>query len=125
MLIGVWIYKHDEVVLGKKCCAKSFSKFWEIDAYSRYIIAFALTYHISPALVNYTHSLLLCCREHRVTVKDRRFEPMILLIEQHDKVWFGWENTKDAHCIYQIQPPRADHPASHEYFAVCILLSVV
>lgn len=65
----------------------------------------------------------LIYREYKVDVKDRRFEPMILLIEQGDKVWFSWENTKDCHCVYQIEPPSPHHPTADEYKGVGCLLS--
>ena len=58
---------------------------------------------------------MLSYREYKVEVKDRRFEPMMLLIEQGDSVWFSWESTRDSHCVYQIDPPSLDHPAADEY----------
>jgi hypothetical protein len=30
-------------------------------------------------------------REHRIEVLDRSFKPMILLIEEGDKVWWNWD----------------------------------
>lgn len=49
---------------------------------------------------------------------------MILLIEQGDQVWFSWSQTKDAHCIYQIEPPHPDQASAEEYKPVSLALVI-
>lgn len=34
------------------------------------------------------------CREHRVEILDRCYQPMILLIEEGDKIWFSWDKNQ-------------------------------
>lgn len=58
---------------------------------------------------------ICCCRDYKVKVSDRRFEPMILLIEQGDKVWFSWDKARDSHCVFQIEQPAVDLPAAEQY----------
>ncbi|XP_041347758.1 uncharacterized protein LOC121367568 [Gigantopelta aegis] len=50
-------------------------------------------------------------REHKIEVLDRSFQPMILLIEQGDRVWWHWDRSrcKKSHSVYQIDPPGEDH----------------
>jgi hypothetical protein len=63
------------------------------------------------------------CREYKVEIMDRSFQPMILLIEEGDKVWFSWDKfkCKKAHSVYQMEPPTSDHNEDDAY-EVCPLL---
>lgn len=41
-------------------------------------------------------------REYRVDIMDRSFQPMILLIEEGDRVWWSWDKQKVS--FYYILP---------------------
>ncbi|XP_025107507.1 uncharacterized protein LOC112572161 isoform X5 [Pomacea canaliculata] len=68
-----------------------------------------------------THLCVVCVqsspREYKVEVLDRSFQPMILLIEEGDRVWFSWDRLKckKTHSVYQIEPPSLDHNEEDPY----------
>ena len=49
--------------------------------------------------------VLMCCvsREHKVEVLDRSFQPMILLIEQGDRVWWHWDRIRVSQLRLQVK----------------------
>ncbi|XP_076447663.1 uncharacterized protein LOC143284653 isoform X3 [Babylonia areolata] len=68
-----------------------------------------------------THLCIVCVhavsREYRIEILDRSFQPMILLIEEGDRVWFSWDRfkCKKSHSVYQIEPPGMDHNDDDAY----------
>ncbi|XP_064633270.1 uncharacterized protein LOC135491376 [Lineus longissimus] len=56
-------------------------------------------------------------QEHRIEVLDKSFKPMILLIEEGDKVWWNWDKItcKKHHCVYQIEPPAPNHKTEESF----------
>jgi plastocyanin len=34
------------------------------------------------------------CREYKIQVKDNKFEPQIILIEEGDRIWWEWKQEK-------------------------------
>ncbi|GFR62052.1 hypothetical protein ElyMa_001861900 [Elysia marginata] len=67
------------------------------------------------------HMCIVCVRaaprEYKVEVLDRTFSPMILLIEEGDRVWWGWDRNKcqKLHHVYQIDAPPLDHRDDQPY----------
>ncbi|GFN84346.1 fibronectin, partial [Plakobranchus ocellatus] len=67
------------------------------------------------------HLCIVCVRaaprEYKVEVLDRTFSPMILLIEEGDRVWWGWDRNKcqKLHHVYQIDAPPLDHKDDAPY----------
>ncbi|KAL3853216.1 hypothetical protein ACJMK2_016773 [Sinanodonta woodiana] len=59
-------------------------------------------------------------REYRVEVGDRSFNPMILLIEEGDRVWWSWDKNKckKFHSVYQIEAPSMNHGDEDPYVPV-------
>ncbi|KAK3579080.1 hypothetical protein CHS0354_029940 [Potamilus streckersoni] len=59
-------------------------------------------------------------REYRVEVGDRSFNPMILLIEEGDRVWWSWDKNKckKFHSVYQIEAPSLNHGDEDPYVPV-------
>ncbi|KAH9503746.1 hypothetical protein Btru_066540, partial [Bulinus truncatus] len=49
--------------------------------------------------------------EHKIEVLDQVFEPMCLVIQEGDRVWWEWnkEKCKKLHNVYQIDAPPIDH----------------
>lgn len=55
---------------------------------------FACKYiHTADYIIVYT----LTYREYKVELLDRSFQPMILLIEEGDRVWWFWDKFKVKH----------------------------
>ncbi|CAH1782616.1 unnamed protein product [Owenia fusiformis] len=61
-----------------------------------------------------------CPREHQVEILDRTFNPMILLIDEGDRVWFQWDKVKckKPHNPYQIHHPSMEHDDDVAYLPV-------
>ncbi|XP_012935394.1 uncharacterized protein LOC101845075 isoform X2 [Aplysia californica] len=68
-----------------------------------------------------THLCIVCVREapreYKVDILDRTFSPMILLIQEGDRVWWSWDKNKckKQHHIYQIDAPALDHKDDAPY----------
>ncbi|XP_063446523.1 uncharacterized protein LOC134726026 isoform X8 [Mytilus trossulus] len=56
-------------------------------------------------------------REYKVELLDRSFQPMILLIEEGDRVWWFWDKfkCKKLHSVYQIEAPTGEHGDDEPY----------
>ncbi|XP_055958273.1 uncharacterized protein LOC126828357 [Patella vulgata] len=56
-------------------------------------------------------------REYKLEILDRSFQPMILLIEEGDRVWFLWDKfkCKKSHSIYQIEAPPIGYSDQEPY----------
>ncbi|XP_033744669.1 uncharacterized protein LOC117330483 isoform X1 [Pecten maximus] len=56
-------------------------------------------------------------REFRVEILDRSFQPMILLVEEGDRVWWSWDKfkCKKSHSVYQIEAPPIDQDDEEPY----------
>ena len=56
-------------------------------------------------------------KEHKIKVTDKTFEPVMLVVNQGDRVWWKWdsESCNNDHCIYQVDPPPADHETSDPF----------
>ncbi|CAC5396477.1 unnamed protein product [Mytilus coruscus] len=56
-------------------------------------------------------------REYKVELLDRSFQPMILLIEEGDRVWWFWDKfkCKKLHSVYQIEAPSDEHGDDEPY----------
>ena len=48
---------------------------------------------------------------------DKSFEPVMVVVNQGDRVWWKWDTEACAndHCIYQVDPPPADHETSDPF----------
>ncbi|XP_046358181.2 uncharacterized protein LOC124136325 [Haliotis rufescens] len=59
-------------------------------------------------------------REHKIEILDRSFQPMILLIEEGDRVWFYWDKhkCKKHHSIYQVEAPSIDLDEDEPYIPI-------
>ncbi|XP_067685414.1 uncharacterized protein [Haliotis asinina] len=59
-------------------------------------------------------------REHKIEILDRSFQPMILLIEEGDRVWFHWDKhkCKKHHSIYQVEAPAMDLEEDEPYIPI-------
>ncbi|KAL5013162.1 hypothetical protein ScPMuIL_007432 [Solemya velum] len=56
-------------------------------------------------------------REHKVEILDRCYQPMILLIEEGDKIWFSWDKNRcrKPHAVYEIEAPMMEHSDEEPY----------
>ncbi|CAD5112727.1 DgyrCDS1945 [Dimorphilus gyrociliatus] len=56
-------------------------------------------------------------REHQIEILDNEFQPQILLIDEGDRVWWGWDKnrTKKLHCVYEIERPSANSRSDDSY----------
>ncbi|CAL1538548.1 unnamed protein product [Lymnaea stagnalis] len=56
--------------------------------------------------------VLDCSVEHKIEITDDHFEPMILAIQEGDRVWWEWkkDKCKKQHYIYQVDPPSLGQP---------------
>ncbi|XP_052779768.1 uncharacterized protein LOC128217013 isoform X4 [Mya arenaria] len=59
-------------------------------------------------------------REYRVEIMDRAYQPMILLIEEGDRVWWSWDKAKckKHHSVYEIEAPGMEHGDDDPYVPV-------
>ncbi|ESO91438.1 hypothetical protein LOTGIDRAFT_153880 [Lottia gigantea] len=57
------------------------------------------------------------CREYKLEVLDSSFQPMILLIEEGDRVWFHWDKNKckKSHSVYEIEAPPLGYSDDEPY----------
>ena len=50
--------------------------------------------HLCYRVIEYTLESNLNCREYKVEVRDRSFNPPIMVIEEGDRIWWFWDKNK-------------------------------
>ncbi|XP_059161356.1 uncharacterized protein LOC131944640 isoform X2 [Physella acuta] len=68
-------------------------------------------FHLCIVHVKYTSN------EYKIEVLDQTFSPMILLVEEGDRVWWEWnrEKCKKLHHIYQMDAPSCEEQEDSPY----------